>query len=61
MKAAFDAFYKLMASKPEHLPKANQLTVAFLCDRFRNRAERYQYVNRRIRLHFLPNLSGIAC
>lgn len=33
-KAAFDAFYKFMASRPEGLPKSDKITVALLCDLF---------------------------
>jgi hypothetical protein len=33
-KAAFDAFYKLMAARPGNLPKPNKIAVAILCDLF---------------------------
>ncbi len=33
-KAAFDAFYKLMATRPENLPPSDKITVALLCDLF---------------------------
>ncbi len=33
-KVAFDAFYKLMASRPENVPKPDKLTVATVCDLF---------------------------
>jgi site-specific recombinase XerD len=33
-KAAFDAYYKLMAHRPENLPKGDEIQVAALCDLF---------------------------
>jgi len=33
-KAAFDAFYKLMASRPENLPRPEKIATALLCDLF---------------------------
>lgn len=33
-KDAYDAYYKLMARRPENLPKANEMAVALLCDLF---------------------------
>src|SRR4051794_27362829 len=33
-KAAFDAFYKLVAAQPGNVPAADKLAVAVLCDLF---------------------------
>src|SRR4051812_4246651 len=39
-KAAYEAFYKLMASRPETLPPPQKITVAELCERFLDHSDK---------------------
>jgi integrase len=40
-KLAFEAFYRLMAVRPENLPPADKLTVATLCDLFLDHSKKH--------------------
>ena len=40
-KAAFDAYYKLMAHQPENLPKSHEIAVALLCDLFLDHSKKH--------------------
>ncbi len=40
-RAAFEAFYRLMATRPENLPAPDKITVATLCDLFLDHSQRH--------------------
>lgn len=40
-REAYDAFYRLMSARPEHLPPPDKITVARLCDLFLDHSQRH--------------------
>jgi hypothetical protein len=53
-KDAFDTYYRLMAHRPESLPKGNDLLVALLCDLFLDHSKAHHEPDTfRLYSHFL--------
>lgn len=55
-KEAYEAFYRLMATRPENLPAPDKITVAKLCDLFLEHSQRHHAADTyALYLHFLQS------